>query len=104
MVHCNLTDPTFTTLCRVIAEADELVELDLSWCERNSADFLDFYEVLAQNKKLTKLTLAWNSLFDQKKGIDSEMSEECQEGLDNLCLFIAENPKLLHLDLQNTDL
>ena len=47
LVHCNLTDPTFKTLCRVISEADELVELDLSWCERNSADFLDFYEVLA---------------------------------------------------------
>jgi len=46
-VHCNLTDPTFKVLVKLIGEAKNLVELDLSWCERNSADFLDFYKILA---------------------------------------------------------
>ena len=86
-------------LIKLIGEAKSLVELDLTWCERNSADFLDFYEVLAQNRKLTHLTLSWNSLFDQKKGPDDCISEEAKEGLDNFVTFITQNSKLLHLDL-----
>ena len=63
-MHCNLTDPTFKVLIKVIEEAKQLKLLDLSWCERNSADFLDFYEVISRDRKLTHLNLSWNSLFD----------------------------------------
>jgi hypothetical protein len=33
----------------VIKNADDLVELDLSWCERNSEDFWHLYTVLKEN-------------------------------------------------------
>jgi hypothetical protein len=66
LVHCNLTDPTFKALIKMIPKSDQLKQLDLSWCERNSSDFLDFYEMLSENRQLTHLNLSWNSLFDQK--------------------------------------
>jgi hypothetical protein len=50
----------------MIPKSDQLKQLDLSWCERNSSDFLDFYEMLSENRQLTHLNLSWNSLFDQK--------------------------------------
>jgi tRNA A37 threonylcarbamoyladenosine biosynthesis protein TsaE len=52
LVHCNLTDPTFKVLIRFIADNKQLTHLDLSWCERNSADFLDFYEILSENRTI----------------------------------------------------
>jgi len=90
----------------MIPKCDQLKHLDLSWCERNSADFLDFYEMLSENRQLTHLSLAWNSLFDQKTETSEEgevsLSEEAQEALDNLTTFVRKNHSLKHLDLSNT--
>lgn len=107
LVHCNLTDPTFKALIKVIhTEAPCLTDLDLSWCERNSADFLDFYKVLAENTRISHLNLSWNSLLDQRKPEDEElaMHEDAEQGLQDLLTFIRNNGELVHLDLSNTDL
>lgn len=69
-MHINLTDEAFDILIEVVRSSRNLKELDISWCERNYEDFIPFYEMLSENRRLSSLNLSCNSLFDYRKTDD----------------------------------
>lgn len=72
-------------------------------------------ESIAQNNRLTHLTLAWNILLEEKEQerLNSKredqnkklkLTEKNKVVVKNLCSFIKYNPKLIHLNLSNCGL
>ena len=81
LVHVNLTDEAFDILIEIVSKSKNLKELDISWCERNYEDFIPFYEILAENRRLTYLNLSCNSLFDPRKGESGELTNDTEDAL-----------------------
>jgi len=76
LVHIKLSDEAFNLLIEAIRKSSCLRVLDLSWCERNYEDFLPFYEMLAENRKLVSINLCCNSLFDYRTKQDGSLSDD----------------------------
>ena len=102
--HANLHDTAFATMTKLVEEACDLKLLDLAWCERNYEDFIPFYSALSGNTCLRSLNLSWNSLFDQKKGLEGDLSQDADSCLTDFCSFLTKNKELVHLDVSNSQL
>ena len=47
-------------------ESETLNELNISWSNARNPQWLDFMEVLSENRKLTNLSLAYNMLIEEQ--------------------------------------
>ena len=79
LIHVNMTDEAFEVLTDMVETSKYLETLDISWCERQYNDFIPFFEMLADNKRLQNINLSWNSLFDNSPG--EPIVEEIEEAI-----------------------
>ena len=99
-----MTETSFKSLIDVVDYSSELKQLDISWCEVSSKDFLALFLKLSDNRTLTHLNLSWNNLFNTRVGEDGILSKESLDSVANLSVFIKNNISLLHLDIRQTGL
>jgi len=76
-----LTDEAFDILIEIVRSSRNLKELDISWCERNYEDFIPFFEMLSENRRLFSLNLSCNSLFDHRKGDEGQLTKDTEDAL-----------------------
>ena len=92
-----------------------LETLDLSWCEIRHQTYTKLFDHLSQNVELKSVVLQWNAILEEKEqSLHSQnlINQAEQETLtpknarivENICRFISNNPKLILVDLQHTNL
>jgi hypothetical protein len=83
-----MTEASFKSLIDVVDYSSELKQLDISWCEVSSKNYIDLFVRLSENRTLTHLNLSWNNLFDPKVEEDGSLSKESLNSIAKLSTFI----------------